>query len=1103
MAAANPEDKEKIPGAIESREAFPGPIEKPEGSPFSEIDSEVKASLDRVVAVSEQYEKDAEALQQGQGSEIKKITDSIKEQLERAASEARGETSPTGVSAKHEDIPHMDSAVQLPPGFVEAPELKADYGEGLSERERELESSIADLRSVLSGLESNKVDPSDFVYATMHADLKQKEAELERERGGVPVEVPAMTEAQRAERVIAEQTNGRPLAELDLPRIKLNAAETIYRSNQEMQKLIAANTNAEFSIANPLLSETEKDKSRSLIEDNKQKIEKLTGLAKRQRELYDAIEVLNEPKAVDAVLPGTFDEPVAVVEPLVTEPVAPETTPGTPLNESGEFIAVRDPETESEVALSGLRSSYVEAEHALKQWALGREADPVAGSKSAPSLAERITGVPGRRQALALMLADMAAKEVTWDRSGGTSPQKALESLIMGTGNYSNQVPKGVKFDLLGSVTDFTSPGMRHILDLVTAQVGYSNRRGELAREFDAKRQSETIEPLTSLEAAREVKLEISKEIFEKFVVDEYALQNEQRLQLLERDRGEDSASVKLARSVWSKAKGAGTWWRSQRELTKVGISLAAGIGIGVATGGIGSIMGVAIRAGRIVATRYLGEQAGAIGAKIGGATYGAINLLRPESEFHVKELEQQKEGLSTSASTIDAEHQYFAKQMADSLEWAAMHHARVMEIQTKLEKRKNISRAIGAIAGAAIVGGGTYAASSYAHSLEQWIGGPNTSQVTEQVADVNQGNAVSPTPEVKPQLKTEGFEVTKQSNSIWKAVKSQVAEYAQQNDADINKLGIKSEELVELKTNPSSAASARILDKITARALTANELQNMGIKNVGARVLWTPEGQIQVTDGSTYKMGTKPVHVDDLPKTRADAPVGSTRTDFTVGQPDLKPEVAPVETVTKPMVTEQQVTDLGTPDGIEDVEVKVGEEWKAGLYQDQVEKAIPIIKEIETRLGIDLDGDGVAGVTVKDFMKIDSNVPYSQRVGIRNPSDPTKVLEYKTGHRVLESAMEQDTRWRPRVNQLDMKVRDFVKARIAENGSGDMSVKTPVEPTPVQEPVQAAPVQQAPAVQPAVRPQVLPKTYGPGNQPVNMPKTFFQAPTPDAPPKP
>ena len=261
-----------------------------------------------------------------------------------------------------------------------------------------------------------------------------------------------------------------------------------------------------------------------------------------------------------------------------------------------------------------------------------------------------------------------------------------------------------------------------------------------------------------------------------------------------------------------------------------------------------------------------------------------------------------------------------------------------------------------------------------------------------------------------------------------------------------------------------------------------------------------TPEGFLLVDPGAgdaaarrggerVEEPAAEPIDAEELPADVTEAPVAP----VSAGQPlrTAAPVAAPTPAVR--VAAEAQVTSSALPG------------WARGLTPEQVTASGTYVANIERALGISLDDPNGFGrlFPMSRFMDLDPALPLSETAAMRLPNGQT--VEVSRSWRIIRVLMAQNPGWRPRTpEELAMPVSDFVKNRIAANGSSEMSVSLPAE-TPTQEGEVLA-TNQIPAPQP-IRPYVTQRqanpvrTYQAGemrNQPLDL-----RQPRTDAPPAP
>ena len=284
------------------------------------------------------------------------------------------------------------------------------------------------------------------------------------------------------------------------------------------------------------------------------------------------------------------------------------------------------------------------------------------------------------------------------------------------------------------------------------------------------------------------------------------------------------------------------------------------------------------------------------------------------------------------------------------------------------------------------------------------------------------------PTPIEK--IQTSGFEITRTDNSIWKAVRSQVQTYVATAENADNLAGVNDAQLQTLKADLAdgslSADSKAVLDRVTASAITANNMQNMGINKIGERVLWTPAksgGVIEFGSGEEATYGGRPQVASVTP--------GEVRSSFTDGNAGSGLEAkSTFETPATLGTASFEQVPAGPLDG------------SMGASSAVENAGASLARQLESSLGIDLsDRDGLGGATVGGFLAADNsplgaNRPVDQLIQIKNPMT-NQVVTYTPGFRSLYGAMQSDASgWRPRPDQYGMTVKQFVESRVAERGN-------------------------------------------------------------------
>jgi hypothetical protein len=309
---------------------------------------------------------------------------------------------------------------------------------------------------------------------------------------------------------------------------------------------------------------------------------------------------------------------------------------------------------------------------------------------------------------------------------------------------------------------------------------------------------------------------------------------------------------------------------------------------------------------------------------------------------------------------------------------------------------------------------------------------------------------------------------VAGKGGSVWSTVKDQMKAYAQDPTAKPTEQ-ISQSDLDILRTNPGSGEATRILDRITARTITANHMQTMGIKSSTEVVHWNPEtGEIKFGSGTnaTYEMGgAKPVSMDNLPQHRGTV-IDTHRTSTSVveQQTGVKPQQVDT-TVVEPGSTTPAVTEAVT-----EVQVAPGDEWMAGLDGYQVEVARGLVKSLQEKLGISLDtGPGQFGnINLKGFYEgVNPNAPLSDAATIKirvvdasnTPVD--RVIQVPKGYQVVRKWMDQDATMKPSTDDLNtMTVGEYVKHRVGLNGKAEINIvdKPATSTTPVVKPAAQTP---------------------------------------------
>lgn len=628
-------------------------------------------------------------------------------------------------------------------------------------------------------------------------------------------------------------------------------------------------------------------------------------------------------------------------------------------------------------------------------------------------------------------------------------------------------------------------------------------------------------------------------EHFNSIVADEYAAQQEYRTEKLQRDSKHPRIKAMLG------GLGTGLKWVG-KQVSRVPAPVRLGIGIiGGAAIAIGLTSGIGVAgAASIVTFRGIRGISTYLGARGASKAYGKWASRKALSNEQITG--NLAEALGADETMGMGEEPETSLEYFEALESAMQSYAYAKSIEAKVARRKNIAALLTGV-------GIAYGSGFVQHALEQQIApgvstgmnqtpGGKTSAVdpktastpkptdpapagtTSKTVETNPATAPKVNAPENPATKPAAVEAPKQATvesvradagvvagkggSVWSTVKDQMKAYAQDPTAKPTEQ-ISQADLDVLRTSPGSGEATRILDRITARTITANHMQTMGIKSSTEVVHWNPEtGEIKFGSGSnaTYEMGgSKPVNVDNLPRQRTTIIDTQKPSTNVVEQPmGVKPQQVDTSAV------EQTTTPVAVQDAVTEIQVAPGEEWMAGLDGYQVEVAKGLVSSLQEKLGITFDtGVGKFGnISLKGFYEgVNPNAPISDAATIKirvmdasnNPVD--KVYQVPKGYQVVRKWIDQDATMKPSTEDMNtMTVGEYVKHRVGLNGKAEVNiVDKPATPTtPVTKPTVETPTTNAspnqvtqPVSQPAfVRTQINPPSVRvpgvvPGTPPV------------------
>jgi|GEM_PF-5313894 len=736
------------------------------------------------------------------------------------------------------------------------------------------------------------------------------------------------------------------------------------------------------------------------------------------------------------------------------------------MQEERELIdAIGDVENEIglERLLAGSRKGYVDATESLKEWMRGEGTENTDIGESTGgwiargwNMLTKADWQSGQSRAASAIVDEAVAEMLRGGREDGRSVKQVVEEVAREIGKGATVGGRFVRegfFKGMGMETDTAS----RLIVATEAKLRYDEYRRRAAQGVrESWGPIEDFDP----EVRPTALARRNAEIFERVIVDEYHEQAELRAQRLveqqqarDAERGRTSAALRDAsRQSWELVsrypKRVLGWYGRQNALVRLGISSLIGTGIltvaAVPAGGIsaltmGSIFGMRLaRAGLSVMT-----------GKATGAIYEQLARGRVSEEDQVGRI---GEGESRIEDVGD-DREYRLASFA-SYETALGEYARQQAVEQRIARRKNIAKLLGA--GTAAIGAtrlgvfdglGTSGAKTDA-VMEQPAAKPQATpaESPEGVEPVAQPTAGAETPQATPDATPEspsadaeapsarvsdadlpeskgttpaetverrGFEITKTDNSIWRAVSAQAREYVARQDTDYAQLGLKSQEELaslraDLQDGTLTADSQRVLDRIVARAITANGMQNMGISKVGEHVLWTPDqsgGKIEFGSGekATYAM-EEPARVTAPPKAAPDA--GGTKVASALGDAPEKKVIMETAGV------RDTAPDPSVPETVPPVEVVAAPKSAVEIFT--------------SREGVDLEAPGGLGsAPVQAFLAGDGSA-------LRSPTG--EVVTYSPGFKKLyESMRTPGSAWQPKPEQYGLTVRQFVESKLAD----------------------------------------------------------------------